>query len=168
MEAGNQEQLIIKDLVESYSLSIGQVRNYGVVCAVSTLENIYERFGYHVLDRTLRLCVGTSEGDMNSLSANMLNGIPRLIYTFGDSLKDETFKEKVGEMSVKLLSRPAKERRPGSMGYAEAMLLAYNRTCKSPLKWTRLYEKNVGNNEALDIEMAEDENDDSTVEECQE
>lgn len=75
VEAGNQEQLIIKDLVESYSLSIGQVRNYGVVCAVSTLENIYERFGYHVLDRTLRLCVGTWEGDMNSLSANMLNGI---------------------------------------------------------------------------------------------
>lgn len=91
-----------------------------------------------------------------------------MIYTFGDSLKDETFKEKVGEMSVKLLSRTAKERRPGSMGYAEAMLLAYNRKCKYPLKWTRLYEKNVGNNEALDIEMAEDENDDSTVEECQE
>ena len=109
VEAGNQEQLMIKDLVESYSLSIGQVRNYGVVCAVSTLENIYERFGYHVLDRTLRLCVGTWEGDMNSLSANMLNGIARLVYTFGDALKDETFKEKVGEMSVKLLSRTAKE-----------------------------------------------------------
>lgn len=85
VEAGNQEQLMIKDLVESYSLSIGQVRNYGVVCAVSTLENIYERFGYHVLDRTLRLCVGTWEGDMNSLSANMLNGIARLVYTFGDA-----------------------------------------------------------------------------------
>ena len=52
----------------------------------------------------------------------MLNGIARLVYTFGDALKDETFKEKVGEMSVKLLSRTAKERRPGSMGYAEAML----------------------------------------------
>lgn len=35
-------------------------------------------------------------------------------------------------MSVKLLSRTAKERRPGSMGYAEAMLLAYNRKCKYP------------------------------------
>lgn len=163
VEAGNQEQLMIKDLVESYSLSIGQVRNYGVVCAVSTLENIYERFGYHVLDRTLRLCVGTWEGDMNSLSANMLNGIARLVYTFGDALKDETFKEKVGEMSVKLLSRTAKERRPGSMGYAEAMLLAYNRKCKYPLKWTRLYEKNVGNNEGLDIDtdMDEDEGGDS-------
>ncbi|MGN8874188.1 DUF6551 family protein [Pseudoflavonifractor sp. HCP28S3_F10] len=157
IEAGNQKQLIIRDLVESYSLSIGQVRNYGVVCAVSTLENIFDKFGYHVLDRTLRLCVGTWEGDMNSLSANMLNGIARLVYTFGDAMKDETFKEKVGEMSVKLLSRTAKERRPGSMGYAEAMLLAYNRKCKYPLKWTKLYEKNVGNNEGLDIDTDLDE-----------
>ena len=163
IEAGNQKQLIIRDLVESYSLSIGQVRNYGVVCAVSTLESIYDKFGYHVLDRTLRLCVGTWEGDMNSLSANMLNGIARLVHTFGDALKDENFKEKVGEMSVKLLSRTAKERRPGSMGYAEAMLIAYNRKCKYPLKWTRLYEKNVGNSEGLDIDtdLDEEENEDS-------
>ena len=78
---------------------------------------------------------------MNSLSANMLNGIARLVYTFGDALKDETFKEKVGE----------------------AMLLAYNRKCKYPLKWTKLYEKNVGNNEGLDIDtdMDEDEGGDS-------
>lgn len=155
--------VIIRDLVESYSLSIGQVRNYGVVCAVSTLENIFDKFGYHVLDRTLCLCVGTWEGDMNSLSANMLNGIARLVYTFGDTMKDETFKEKVGEMSVKLLSRTAKERRPGSMGYAEAMLLAYNRKCKYPLKWTKLYEKNVGNNEGLDIDtdLGEEESEDT-------
>ena len=48
-------------------------------------------------------------------------------------------------------------------GYAEAMLLAYNRKCKYPLKWTKLYEKNVGNNEGLDIDtdMDEDEGGDS-------
>lgn len=96
---------------------------------------------------------------MNSLSANMLNGIARFVYTFGDTLKDENFKEKVGEMSVKLLSRTAKERRPGSMGYAEAMLLAYNRKCKYPLKWTRLYEKNIGNHEGLDIDTDLEEED---------
>ena len=45
----------------------------------------------------------------------------------------------------------------------EAMLLAYNRKCKYPLKWTKLYEKNVGNNEGLDIDtdMDEDEGGDS-------
>ena len=68
-------------------------------------------------------------------------------------------------MSVKLLSRTAKERRPGSIRAtaAQAMLLAYNRKCKYPLKWTKLYEKNVGNNEGLDIDtdMDEDEGGDS-------
>lgn len=40
IEAGNPEQLMIRDLVESYSLEIGSSRNYGVICAVSTLEYI--------------------------------------------------------------------------------------------------------------------------------
>ena len=140
IEAGNDKQLIIKDLVESYSLTIGQIRNYCVICAVSALENIYD-LGYHVLDRTLRLCVATWEGDIDSLSANMLNGIARLVIAFGDSLKDSQFKEKLGGMSVKQLSRTAKERRPGALGYAEAMLLAYNRKCKYILPWNKLYDK---------------------------
>lgn len=153
IEAGNDKQLIIKDLVESYSLALGQTRNYGVICAVSTVEGIYERFGYHVLDRTLRLCVGAWEGDINSLSANFLNGVARLVIAFGDSIKDDQFKEKVGYTSVKQLSRTAKERRPGSLGYAEAMLVAYNRKCKFPLRWTKLYEKNLGTTDGLDVDI---------------
>lgn len=123
VEAGSDKHLIIKDLVESYSLAIGHTKNYGVICAVS---QCYDKFGYHVLDRTLRLCVGAWEGDMNSLSANFLNGVARLVVAFGNSIKDDLFKEKVGFMSVKQLSRTAKERRPGSLGYTEAMLVAYN------------------------------------------
>jgi len=153
VEAGNDKQLIIKDLVESYSLTIGQTKNYGVICAVSSVESIYDKFGYHVLDRTLRLCVGAWEGDMNSLSANFLNGVARLVVAFGDSIKDDHFKEKVGVMSVKQLSRTAKERRPGSIGYAEAMLVAYNRKCRYPLRWTRLYEKNLGTTDGLDADV---------------
>lgn len=146
IEAGNDKQLIIKDLVESYSLSIGQVRNYNVICAVSALERIYDKYGYHLLDRTLRLCVSAWEGDMYSLSGNFLNGVARLVHAFGDSLKDELFKERIGLVSVKQLARTAKERRPGSLGYAEAMLMAYNRKCKYPLQWNRLYEKNLESN----------------------
>ena len=164
VEAGNDKQLIIKDLVESYSLAFGQTRNYGVICAVSTIEGIYEKFGYHVLDRTLRLCVGAWEGDMNSLSANFLNGVARLVIAFGDSIRDDHFKEKVGFTSVKQLSRTAKERRPGSLGYAEAMLVAYNRKCKYPLHWTKLYEKNLGTTDGLDIDvdLPDDETDVAT------
>lgn len=153
IEAGNEKQLLIRDLVESYSLSIGTTRSYGVIAAVSTVEAIYDKFGYHVLDRTLRLCVGTWEGDMDSLSANVLNGIARLVYTYGEKLRDDSFKERVGAISIKQLSRTAKERRPGSLGYAEAMLVTYNRKCKYPLQWTKLYEKNQGTSEGLDADM---------------
>jgi hypothetical protein len=159
IEAGSDKQLIIKDLVESYSLSIGQVKGYGVICAVSSLEGIYDKFGYHVLDRTLRLCAGTWEGDMNSLCANFLNGVARLVNTYGDKLKDELFKERVGATSVKQLTRNAKERRPGSMGFAEAMLVAYNRKCKYPLVWNKLYEKNSGTTDGLDAELPGEEED---------
>ena len=168
IEAGSDKQLIIRDLVESYSLSIGQVKGYGVICAVSALEGIYDKFGYHVLDRTLRLCAGTWEGDMNSLCANFLNGVARLVNTYGDKLKDELFKERVGATSVKQLTRNAKERRPGSLGFAEAMLVAYNRKCKYPLVWNKLYEKNLGTSDALDVDvdLPDDEVDEAeTVEE---
>jgi len=166
IEAGSDKQLIIKDLVESYSLSIGQVKGYGVICAVSSLEGIYDKFGYHVLDRTLRLCAGTWEGDMNSLCANFLNGVARLVNTYGDKLKDELFKERVGATSVKQLTRNAKERRPGSMGFAEAMLVAYNRKCKYPLVWNKLYEKNSGTTDGLDADIpGEEEDEQESIEE---
>lgn len=98
---------------------------------------------------------------MNSLSANFLNGVARLVVAFGDSIKDDLFKEKVGFMSVKQLSRTAKERRPGSLGYTEAMLVAYNRKCKYPLRWGKIYEKNLGTTdvEDNDADLQRDETD---------
>lgn len=143
IEAGNEQQLVIKRLVESYSLSIGPTKAYGMICAVATLERIYTKYGYHVLDRTLRLCVGTWEGDIDSLGANVLAGVAKMVVAFGDQLRDETFKEKVGFMSVRQLSRIAKERGAGSLGYAEAMLVAYNRKCKYTLRMTKLHSGKV-------------------------
>lgn len=98
---------------------------------------------------------------MNSLSANFLNGVARLVNAFGDSLKDDLFKERIGAMSVKQLSRTAKERRPGSLGYAEAMLVAYNRKCKFPLRWNSLYEKNNGAMDNLDADLPDEDGDES-------
>lgn len=132
IEAGNDDQLIIQDLVESYGLEISCSHGPGTICAVSTLENIYQKYGYHTLNRVLRLSIGTWEGDRNSFSANILNGIAKLVAAFGDQLNDEIFKEKVGAVSVKQLVRTAKDRRAGSMGFAEAMLIEYNGKKKSP------------------------------------
>lgn len=131
LEAGNDQQLIIRDLVESYGLRIGNTKNAGEICAVSTLESIFSKYGYHVLDRVLRLCIATWEGESNSFSANILNALAKLIVTYGDTLKDETFKEKLGLLSVKQLIRTAKERRPGAMGVAEVMIIEYNGRKKS-------------------------------------
>lgn len=139
IEAGSDKHLIIRDLVESYDLSITPSSTLGGICAVSALEKIHDKYGFHTLDRVLRLCIGTWEGTPHSLSANMMNGVARLINAYGDDLKDDTFKEKVGRCSVKEISRNAKERRPGSLGFAEALLLAYNKKCRIQLKMELLY-----------------------------
>lgn len=142
IEAGNDEQLIIKDLVESYNLSISQQKRPGCICAISALEKVYENFGFNVLDRTLRLIVGTWEGEDLSLSSNMISGVAKLIVTYGDSLKDELFKEKLGKTSCKELTRTAKDRRAGSLGFAEAILIYYNRKSHNALSLSKLYGRN--------------------------
>lgn len=141
IEAGNERQLIIRDLVESYHLTISGSRMPNGICAVSALEAIMEKHGFHVLDRTLRLVVSTWEGEPLSLTSNMLRGIARLIVTYGDDLKDDRFQERVGAFSAKEISKTAKERKAGSLGYSEALLIAYNRRTKNgALKWSRLYD----------------------------
>ncbi len=140
IEAGSDKHLIIKDLVENYGLIIAPSSTPGAICAVTTLEKIYDRYGFHMLDHVLRLCVGTWEGTAHSLSSNMMNGIARLINAFGDELRDDIFVEKLGRVPVKEISRTAKERAAGSLGYAEALLLAYNKNARSQqLKFEALY-----------------------------
>ena len=156
IDAGNEDQLMIRDLVESYGMTIGTKRIPGNICAVSTLEGIYNKYGYHVLNRVLRLIIATWEGDVNSFSANVMNAVAKLCVVYKDQLNEDTFKEKVGAVSIKLLTRTAKERRAGSMGFAEAMILEYNGKKKSPgarLAMNRLYAKDV----SLWVELDEDD-----------
>lgn len=105
LEAGSDKHLIINDLVESYDLTITSNATPGGICAVSTLEQIYDKYGYHTLDRVLHLCIDTWEGENYSLCGNMLNGVARLINAYGDSLKDDVYKEKNGIFSVKQIIR---------------------------------------------------------------
>ena len=139
IEAGSDKQLIIKDLVESYQLEITSSASPGGICAVATLENIYDKYGLNCLDRVLRLCVGTWEGVPQSFSANMLNGIARVINAYGDTLKDTLFVERIGKVSIKELARTAKDRRAGSLGVAEAIVIIYNKKNHSALPMEKLY-----------------------------
>lgn len=161
IEAGNDKQLIIKDLVESYDLKITSTSAPGGICAVSTLENIHAKYGYHVLDRVLRLCVGTWEGVPQSLSSNMLNGTAKLINAYGDSLKDTLFKERLSRVSIKEVTRAAKDRRAGSLGFAEALLIYYNKKSHNPLKWETLYSHKSGKTSEDKSTEAKDEQSES-------
>lgn len=141
IEAGSDEQITIKELVESYNMKISSNARAGVICAVAALEKIFEKYGYHVLDRTLWLCIGTWEGDSEAFSANMMKGVAKLVATYGDKLKDDIFKAKIGAYSAKEISRTAKDRRAGALGYAEALLIYYNKKMKYPLEMQLLYSK---------------------------
>lgn len=162
IEARNEEQLMIKSLIESYGLTIGANKAPGTVCAISTIESIYTKYGYHVLDKVLRLIVGTWEGDSISLCGNFLNAVARLLVCYGPLLKEDQFKEKVGAVSAKAISRTAKDRAAGSMGYAEAMILLYNSKRKSDatkLPMKKLYAKDVSIFDVLDDEDEEEPDD---------
>ena len=139
IEAGGPKQMMIKSVVESYGLRITCTQQPNGVCAVSTLERIYDKYGQTVMDSALRLAVETWEGETNSLSGNMLMAIARIIVAYGDSLKEDVFKDHVGKVSVKSIIRTAKERRPGAMGFAEAMMIQYNLKNKYRLSLRTLY-----------------------------
>jgi len=152
IEADSDNQIIVKKIVESCGLKITSTRCLGGICAVTCLEQIFENHGYHVLDRTLKLVVNTWEGDMVSLAANMIRGIAYLVVVFGDSLRDEAFAERVGSISAREIVRTAKDRRAGSLGYAEALLNVYNKKTKAGLSMQKLYELRKQKGDAINIE----------------
>ena len=139
LESGSEKHLLIRDLVYSYNLELGSKKRHGAICAIAALENIFDTYGYHVLDKVLRILVSTWEGEMHSLSGNTLSAVARLIAAYGDALNEETFKERLGLIPMKTIIRTARERRPGSLGYAEAMLVFYNKKCKYRLSMRKLY-----------------------------
>lgn len=166
LEAGNSKQLMIRDLVESYGLRVARNKFPDSICAVSTLEAIYDKYGYHILDRVLNLCIATWEGESNSFSSGILLGLAKVITAYGDDLDEEVFKIKLGAKSVKALIRMAKDRRQGSLGVAEAMVILYNDKKKkdqSRLPLTKLY----GKRKSIPIEDV-DEPDEEDVDEIEE
>ena len=149
IEADSDEQIIIKSIVEENGLKIVSTRCSCGLCAVNTLEEIFRNIGFHGLDRTLKLIVGAWEGENSSLSSNMFNGVALLISTYGDSLKNDAFIQRVGTVSAREIARIAKERRNGSLGYAEVILSIYNKKTKAGLMLSSIYstEKQMRDNE---------------------
>ena len=141
LEAGEGEALSIQALVDSYNLTLDEKPRDCTIGAVASLEEIYRKYGYHILDRTLYLIVNAWEGECRSFTANILKAVARLISTYEEELKDETFIDKLGCVSVNEICRSASERRAGSLGFAETILTYYNRKCTNPLHNTKLYRR---------------------------
>ena len=150
IEAENDVQVTIKRIVESYNLVISPRRIPGHVQAVSALEYIFNKYGYQVLDRTVFLAVSTWEGEVDSMCSNMLKGIAKLVVAYGDQMKDDQFIERLGKVSIRELIRTAKDRHAGTQGYAEALLLYYNKRLKYPLRWGPLTSSSGQNSDRYD------------------
>ena len=139
-QAGNDKELMIKGLVESYNLKIAPTAAPDHICAVGALETIYDKYGYDMLQKVINLIIITWEGEQKSFSANIMNGLARFLYAYGDKVNEAMFKEKLGVISIKELTKTAKERKAGSLGFAEAMMLFYNKRLKNPLSLNALYD----------------------------
>ena len=59
VEAGSDKQIIIKDLVNGYRLEITKQPKPGGICAIRALEEMFDKYGYQVLDHVLRLAIAT-------------------------------------------------------------------------------------------------------------
>ena len=157
IEAESDVQLTIKSIVESYNLTISSRKIPGHISAVSALEYIFDKYGYHVLDRTLFLLVSTWEGEVDSLGCNMLKGMAKLIVAYNESLNDEQFVDRLSKVSVREIIRTAKDLHDGTQGYAKAMLLQYNKRLKYPLRWNSFKDNSAadtsGGDENMQISM---------------
>ena len=139
IEADSDKHIVIKTIIEQCGLRLARSKNNGGICAVSALHEIYDKGGYEGLDRTIKLIVKTWEGEANSLTSNMLRGVALIVTTFSKSLRDDSFTERIGSVSAREIARTAKERGGGAVGYAETMLLLYNKKTKSTLSMARLH-----------------------------
>jgi hypothetical protein len=143
VEAGNEESITIKSIVEGYNMTLSNNQAPGTICAVATLESIYESYGYSILDTTLGLCIATWQGEKNSLSSCILKAVALLLVAFSGELKESLFKEKLQFTPIMQITRNAKVLQESSnkrgYGYALAMLSIYNNRLSNPLDATKLF-----------------------------
>ena len=143
IEAGNEEAITIKSVVESYNMTLSNNLASGAICAIATLQSIYESYGYSILDTTLALCIATWQGEKNSLSSYILKAVALLLVAYPDELNESLFKEKLQFTPIIQITRNAKVLQESSnrkgYGYALAMLNIYNSRLSHPLDATKLF-----------------------------
>lgn len=94
-----------------------------------------------MLSHVLTLLIATWEGDPQSLGSSVLMAMAKFLDAFGDTITDENFKERMSSYSIKEICRAAKDKRMGTLGYAETMLVYYNKRSRNPIGFEPLYSK---------------------------
>lgn len=107
--------------------------------------------------RKMRRTLSAGALQPRSVPQDRLHAVSSFLNAYGDAVKDDVFKEKLGRISIKELSRTAKDRRSSSLGFAEALLIGYNKKCRNPLPWDKLYTHKLPQKKT---DEPEEENDD--------
>ena len=81
LESEGEKHMLIRDLVYSYNLELSTLKKrHGTICAIAALENIFDRYGYHVWTR---FCACWSwKGEISTLFVNTLNAVVCLIAAY--------------------------------------------------------------------------------------
>ena len=127
VQAEKSELLVIKSLLDGYSLSVGKGYKNGNVNAVSSLLYIHKKFGFQVLERTIKLCISTWGGDEFALSFSPLRGVALMLAAYGENIDNNDFREKICGRSPKAICGRAKDRDGGAIGFALELLSDYNK-----------------------------------------
>ncbi|MDR2978270.1 MAG: hypothetical protein LBU56_02470 [Rickettsiales bacterium] len=127
VQAEKRELLVIKSLLDGYKLNVGKGYKNGSINAVSSLLYIHKKFGFQVLERTIKLCISTWGGDELALSFAPLRGVALMLVAYGEDIDNNKFREKLCGRSPKSIVGRAKDRDGGSMGFALELLCEYNK-----------------------------------------
>lgn len=107
IEAKNEGALDIKYVVEKNGLGISRGTGKNKVQALTTLDNIYKKYGKEHLDNTLQYIKLTWNGESESLIKNMLRGVSEFINTYKDDIKMETFIRQLRQVDPVKVEREA-------------------------------------------------------------
>lgn len=127
IQAEKNELLVVKNLLDGYNLKVGTGYRDGSINAVSSLLYIHKKFGFQVLERTIKICISTWAGDIQALSYSTLRGVALLLATYEDEIENEAFIERLSARTPKTICGRAKDRDGGALGFALELLNEYNK-----------------------------------------
>ncbi len=120
-----ERPFIVGDLLQLCGLSIGTKKAENTIISSSTIDEIYENYGYVNLKQTLCLIKNTWGGDKDSFHRNIMKAVSMLLTAYA-YLDEDVFRKEIGAVSAQDILDLGAKRRTGALGVAEAMVELYN------------------------------------------